>query len=253
MQPKGRALYIFDSVTNQWVPWEGTGAGFGGVTLFDQNGQVIQTPDGNSDSLATTRLLGTASFNYAFNGTTWSRVRIFANNADDIAVVATGLQAAAAYGFAFDGTTYDRLRTGSAANLSAAQTPPSLLVHQPGNWSITHTPTANTQATITRAAGGAGIRHVCTSITALLSAPAAATSGVVQINLRDGGTGAGTILWSATVQIGGASSVSGGAVGVSISGLNIFGTANTAMTLEFSAAGGANTSESVALTGHDVI
>ena len=37
-----------------------------------------------------------------------------------------------------------------------------------------------------------------------------------------------------------------------LAGLNIVGSANTAMTLEFAAAGGANTVESVAMTGYSV-
>jgi len=43
----------------------------------------------------------------------------------------------------------------------------------------------------------------------------------------------------------------GNETGVSLSNLNIVGTAATAMTLEFAAAGGASTFESVALTGYD--
>lgn len=324
MQPKGRQQYIFDSVSNVWVPWEGTAVGFGGVTLFTTDGVAIDTPTGQQNDVATVRILGVAAYNYAFDtgSSGWDKVRVFSNtadalatadgltgvqafaygfngstfdrtrsfagnadnitaptlgllgcgafqllfdgtnydrarslvdNADDVAVATVGLAGTVSRLTAFDGTTYDRLRTASAANLSAATAPAPLLVATPGDWSINHAPAANTQATITRAAGGAGVRHVCTSITAVLSAAAAATSGVVQINLRDGGTGAGTILWSATVQIGGAASISGGAVGISLSGLRIFGTANTAMTLEFSAAGGADTTESVALTGHDSV
>jgi hypothetical protein len=47
------------------------------------------------------------------------------------------------------------------------------------------------------------------------------------------------------------SAVAGGQDTSQLSGLNIVGTAGNAMTLEFLAAAGANTLESVALTGYD--
>jgi hypothetical protein len=67
----------------------------------------------------------------------------------------------------------------------------------------------------------------------------------IQVNLRDGASGAGTILWSMTLlkQIGDAPTV------LAFSGLSIVGSVNTAMTLEFSAAGVAASLQSVSLTG----
>lgn len=153
----------------------------------------------------------------------------------------------------FNGTTFDRGRSGSAANL--ALTGPtgggvvgSELVHLPGDWSINNTPNSATQATITRAAGGAGVRHVCTSISATLACGSTAQASVVVLNLRDGATGAGTILWSKQVIL-----PANGLWEVSLGGLNIVGSAATAMTLEFGAAGATGTFESVSLTGHDVV
>jgi hypothetical protein len=120
------------------------------------------------------------------------------------------------------------------------------------NWAITHTPAAATQATITRAAAGVGIRHVATAITATFATVTADTSGNVLVNLRDGATGAGTILWSARLVIDtNVATVAGSPLaGIAITGLAIPGTANTAMTLEFAAAGAANTFETVALSGY---
>lgn len=358
MQPKGSCQYIFDSISNVWVPWEGTVAGFGGVTLFAPNGIAIDTPDGQSDNVVGVEWIGAASFNYGydaagvnwdrirsfannadalattdagtlavssfirgfngvtfdriqsfagnadavavptlgllggadflfgFNGTTWDRLRSFASNANGVATVTSGLLGVATFGFGFTGSIWDRLRTVtissdaftlptaglqgivntpylfngatfdrprviSSTNLALAAQLGVQAVSSPGNWSITHTPAANTQATISRAAT-ASTRHVCTSISATLSAQVAATSGDVQINLRDGATGAGTILWSQTARVGGASSLSADRAIFLLSGLSIFGSVNTAMTLEFSAAGGANIFESVALTGYSV-
>lgn len=153
----------------------------------------------------------------------------------------------------FNGTNFDRGRSGSAANL--ALTGPtgggvsgSELVHLPGDWAVNSTPAAATQATASRAAGAAGVRHVCTSISATLATGATAQAAAALVNLRDGATGAGTILWSKQVIL-----PTNGVWEVDLGGLNILGSAATAMTLEFSAAGVAGSFESVSLTGHDVV
>lgn len=258
------------------------GYGFDG-TNWDRNRSFA----GNADALAapTLGLLGSANFPRGFNGSTFDRLRSFGNDVDNIANSSLGLQGVIGFNYAFDGgnwdrlravgdssdgvaagqsgllvtsrgtifngTTWDRHRSVSAATVSSAAQLGVTAVAHCGNWSINHAPVANTQATISRAAV-AGQRHVCTSISATLSAQATAVSGDVQINLRDGATGAGTILWSQTVRVGAASSITADRAVITLSGLSIFGTANTAMTLEFSAAGGANTFESVALTGFTV-
>lgn|ERR1017187_240153 len=115
----------------------------------------------------------------------------------------------------------------------------------PGNtFALVHTPVAATQATISQAAGAANVRNVCTGISASLCTVGTAQAAVVQANLRDGATGAGTILWSQSFSFGTTTMIA-----VNITGLCIYGTAATAMTLEFSAAGVAASFASVALTG----
>ena len=144
----------------------------------------------------------------------------------------------------------DLARMATAAVLSAVTQGFALLVNRPADWSATHTPAVNIVATISKAAGGAGVRHVCTSISARILggtvAPAAVQGTLV---LRDGASGVGTIIWSQTVVLAAAV---GAKDEVKISGLNIIGSANAAMTLEFIAAGGLNTFESVSLTGYSV-
>jgi hypothetical protein len=109
-----------------------------------------------------------------------------------------------------------------------------------------HSPAANTQATASAAAAGAGVRWVCTAIMAGIAATGTApTATSVTLNLRDGASGAGTVLWSAEL---GVPATAGATAGVAISDLWIPGSANTAMTLEFAAAGGANTKEWVNFT-----
>jgi len=119
-----------------------------------------------------------------------------------------------------------------------------LSVHGPTDWPLAHTPAAATQATISKAAAPA-LKHVCTSISATLTT-VGTLQGPIQLNLRDGATGAGTILWSLSIQL-----PVNGAWSIFLSGLSIPGSINTAMTLEFSAAGVAASQESVALTGYD--
>ena len=115
----------------------------------------------------------------------------------------------------------------------------------PENWTVAHTPPAGTLATIAKAADPVN-RHFCTGISATLAAGTTAQAAAAILVLRDGASGAGTILWSKQVIL-----PTNGLWEVNISGLNIPGTKNTAMTLEFTAAGAAGTFESVAMTGYD--
>ncbi len=248
MQPRGRIVYV--NVSGAFRPLAGGLSSQGLMSLVTASGVAIQTAI-PADALALTgQSYGDISLTYGFNGTTYDRIRSFANNADALAVSTLGTLGVSAFLRAFNGTTYDRVRTNSAATLSATTQPFAALHAAPGEWSINHTPAANTQATITRAAGAAGVRHVCRSISATLIGLAAAAEATVLVNLRDGATGAGTILrsWRLLV-VGGTASE----VGIEIAGLNILGSAATAMTIEFAAAGGANTFETVALSGYDTV
>ncbi|MEN9924383.1 MAG: hypothetical protein RL268_509 [Pseudomonadota bacterium] len=107
-------------------------------------------------------------------------------------------------------------------------------------WTEVHTPAAATQATITRAAGAAGVRHVCTGIVATLAC-AAAASGPLTVTLLDGAA----VRWAGVVS----APVQGCAV-LQVDGMAIVGTAATAMTLQFSAAGAAGSLEAVTLMGY---
>lgn len=144
------------------------------------------------------------------------------------------------------GTAWTRARAAAASVLSAFSSTGAALVSSPGEWAIQHTPAAATQATISRAAGGAGVRHVCRSITCSVAAVNA--QGQIIVNLRDGATGAGTILWSAQFIL-----AAGTSDRITLTGLNIVGSANTAMTLEVAAAPAAGNFASVALTGFDTV
>lgn len=124
--------------------------------------------------------------------------------------------------------------------------PNSTVVDKLNEWSANHVPATATQATITKAAAGAGVRHVCNVISATVACGATAQTPI-QIYLRDGATGAGTILWAASV-----SAPADGVGGVMFSDLKIMGSANTAMTLEFSGAGVTASQEVVTMAGFDI-
>lgn len=165
---------------------------------------------------------------------------------------ALGLPTVGARGFLFSGgSSWDRAREASATNLAAQSGLGAQLVTLPGEWSITNAAAANTQATATKAAGAAGVRHVVTAINAKLAAGSGAVTlpvTPVRAVVRDGTTGAGTILWDGYLSI---PATPGAADGLAATGLNIPGSAATAMTVEFNGAGGAGTFESVSLQGYD--
>jgi hypothetical protein len=178
-------------------------------------------------------------------GAGYDRIRSFAGNADAVGGPGQGLLGVENHGAGFNGASYDRLRSASSTVLSAALGIGSQLVSSPGEWVAVSQPAVSVVATATRAAGAAGVRHVCRSISVSLSTVVAQTP--VDVVLRDGASGAGAILWVGTL-----SAVAGDSKTIEKHGLNIPGSAATAMTLEFQAAPVATNFERVTLTGHDV-
>lgn len=146
----------------------------------------------------------------------------------------------------FNGTTWDRVRSASATNNTATTSIGTAYTANLSTWSVTNTIIAAvTAASASRAAGGGTVRHVATTITVCYNDTVAATTAS-QINLRDGATGAGTIIRSWLIAIPAA----GDSRCVSEDGLNMTGSANTAMTLEFGAATAATSSKTVTVTGY---
>lgn len=150
---------------------------------------------------------------------------------------------------ASDGTNVQNLTVNAAAILSATTQPKALAVAEPGEWTILGAPAINTVATATKAAGASGVRHVLRSLAFSLKSVTTAAVGAQQFAvIRDGASGSGSSIWvidltNANLAIGGDTVV--------LSGLNLIGSATTAMTIEFTAAGGANTIESVSASGYD--
>lgn len=119
----------------------------------------------------------------------------------------------------------------------------------PRNWSATHAPAANVQATCTRPAE-TGKRHICTGVVARIVGLTGLVGGgaYAVCHLRDGASGAGAILASFALVVPSL----GAGDDVVATGLNIAGSVGNAMTLEFAAAGGGSTAESVTLSGYTV-
>jgi hypothetical protein len=130
-----------------------------------------------------------------------------------------------------------------ASSVEAQPLPTSRPGHE---WGIQNSPVAATQATISKAAV-ANTRHVATSVTVCISAVAAQPG--ITFNLRDGATGAGSIIWTAVL----ANSTVGGSTCVTSPPLNLIGSSNTAMTLESVGAPAATNFATVSLTGYSLI
>ncbi len=238
-----------DITTNTWArvvglisPMDGlrqeASVNYAGASItFDASANVLDP-----------RGLVTISASYAANaaGTALVPGRMVDETAASIAPAANASLRGASFKYTYDGTNFVRSLGASVATLATLSPTGAQLIAHPGEWSINLTPAANTQATVTRALS-ASQRHVCRSITATLIGLAASAEATVLVNLRDGATGAGTILWSARLLVVGGS---GSETGITLTDLNIIGSAGTAMTLEFAAAGGANTFETVSLSGY---
>jgi hypothetical protein len=100
---------------------------------------------------------------------------------------------------------------------------------------------------LTQAAAGVGVKNVCMGLTAVVYCGAVAgTAAIVQVFVRDGASGAGTILWAANLVV---PSAANQVSQVIVTGLWLVGSPNTALTVEFNGAPGANASEIVTAFG----
>lgn len=115
----------------------------------------------------------------------------------------------------------------SIAQGAASSSSVSLLTVQASQIGINSTPAVNTQASASVAAGSATVRHMAARCSGSIATVAAQTQ--INLNLRDGATGAGTILWAGTILC----AISSPCV-LDSGPINTIGTAATAMTCEWS-------------------
>lgn len=196
-----------------------------------------------------------------YNGVTCDRQRGDITNGADVDVTRTpggaftpadavanptGLMGAEVFPMLSDGSTWNQLDNASANNLAQSASRGALLQVPLTAWSVTSTPAVATQATASKAAGAGSVRHVATVVSFCEAAGATPQLPII-INLRDGATGAGTIIRSWTISV-----LAGTSECYALPGLAMIGTAATAMTIEFAAAGAAATQQTVALSGFSV-
>ena len=114
------------------------------------------------------------------------------------------------------------------------------------NWTATCAPlNSNVRATITRTAGAANVRQICTGFTATVTGGSAApTASIVYAYLLDGTSGT-NYLWKAVL---GVQATAGATAGVARHGLWIKSSQASALTLEFDVAAN-NVVESVSMEG----
>lgn len=230
---------------------------------------------GNANPLATTRVIGTASGTDGWASPTASLgfVKMMPFIADVTGANGTTRQIAGIGGFAgtaitaaqangmlgaapvlYNGTAFDISRSAMLANYPTAATLTARnsvgvnLFEKGSHFSVVSTPAVSVQATASIALE-ASVRHVVDCVGFSAGATTAPVLTQLTVNVRDGATGAGTVLWSQTVIIAAAAGQS--VPPVTFCGLNLVGTTGTAMTAEYSALL-TNLFENVSISGFNV-
>lgn len=154
----------------------------------------------------------------------------------------------------WDGTTLERVKTASLANMpiyssftSSTEQGYSLAM-KPAQWVKSSAPAVSTQASASIAAE-ASVRHIVDTVCFSAGSTTAPVLTALTVNLRDGATGAGTVVMSWTVIVPAATGQN--VLPICFTGLNAAMTTNTATTVEFSALL-TNLFENVTMTGINV-
>lgn len=160
--------------------------------------------------------------------------------------------------FVFDGATWDRIRSAALANdpvatlLIGRNSIGALNVEFGSRWVVNSSPATSSQASASIAAE-ASVRHVADNVCFSAQSAGAVAASALTITIRDGATGAGTVLRTFQVAIPVASATGQQEVPIfcTPTGMGLVGTTNTAMTAEFSA-GVTNLNEAISITGYNV-
>lgn len=125
-------------------------------------------------------------------------------------------------------TNFPLSTTLTARNASGVQ-----LSVKPSSWIVTSAPSSGTVGSASIAAE-AGVRHVADCVAFSADSGGAVTAAAGTFVIRDGATGAGTVVWNYAVAHAVAAAAGVDTIlPVNFCGLNIVGTTNTAMTAEF--------------------
>jgi hypothetical protein len=136
----------------------------------------------------------------------------------------------------------------TAVTLTSRNIVGAAVTERSSRWSVIHNPAVSTQATASIAAEG-GVRHVADCVAFSAASTSAPALTFLTVNLRDGATAAGTVIWS--YQLAAPNSTGQNIGPYTVCGLNLVGTTNTAMTAEFSSLL-TNLVESVSLSGWNI-
>ena len=158
------------------------------------------------------------------------------------------------HGLVWDTSNWARTKGTALATMPVVSTLTSrnaigaMLTERTSRWSVIHNPAAGSQAIASIAAEGS-VRHVIDCVGFSAGSTTAPALTALTVNLRDGATGAGTIIWTHEIVI--ANSTGQNAGPFSTCGLNLVGTTNTAATFEWSA-GLANLIQAANFSGWNV-
>lgn len=137
----------------------------------------------------------------------------------------------------------------STAQLTATFNGGAILTEKGPRWQVTVPSTATPSAS--KAAGTGTTRHVADCVSFALAGTGAVAATALAVNLRDGASGAGTVIWTQVLEPVTAAAGPVGYQPFTACGLNLIGSATTAMTLEI-LTGATNLVGSVSLSGYDV-
>lgn len=213
------------------------------------NFNLARGSSNNSDGVsvsATNNILGAISLIRGFNGSTQDRLRSGGNNADGVSTITLGNLLVKAHQSAYNGTTWDLIKSSSATNHASSAGSGLVgvqLERKPADWSVINFPATDTTATATKAAGGAGVRHVLTGFCFSLSGASGTATALLRCDILDGASQIFSAVLSAPANT---------TKTIEFDNLSLLGTANTAMIIQFSAAGGAGTQEAVSMFGYSV-
>ena len=136
----------------------------------------------------------------------------------------------------------EQVRILSADNAASLEQRGVIQTSKPGQWLSRVTAAENVLATVTRAASGAGTRHVVQGFEFTLSGAGNSPQDLI-CRIRNGA--GGTILWESYIMKG----VGGTSVTIAVSDISLPLSANTALVAEFSATAGAGTFQSINVRG----
>lgn len=247
---------VFNSVSGLWnrVKEPTTDAmaitGFAGVgpMVFDNTFGWSRFRSPVADGQGAPGYAGVQPLLYSVLANTSDRARM----ASAVAQPLNGMQCIIPY--VFDGSVAGGpayiWRGASAPNTAVSNGSGVAQVVEPGHWLLRGLDGGGTSpASITRGAV-AGTRHVLRTISACYLCQTASAVGTLGLFVvRDGATGAGTILWEAYLQV---SPLAGSRDRLELSGLSIVGSVNTPMTVEFTAMT-LGFQQSISATGYEAV